>query len=590
MAEIGNGLYTELVHNAYIDPIKSILAVDDEYASLDTFLKYQQDQSPDLTRVDIERQIATLNLARQKNWLVDMLDCPSPDDERGVLSRLHQSDLLLIDYHLDNTQPTDPTLALKLLRALNSNHHFNLIIVYTREEDLPKVQREIFKTLAPPIVFKGVSTEIVQKVEKWLEDGFDIFDTLVDNVTDSDILNFYRTENLDDLKIVLEPIWEEENEKPDALTLPELESLYIHVLNEKIRRQSENSEYQGTSTIKVSGTEGPIWLKTDLAFIAIASKNTTDPDMLLNILTDALCDWGPTSHRLLLAKIESEIDDNGQAFENQVLGCEYTNAGWLKELLGSSDGSYKTLTRLMEGLTHALGQNANINEFASKIKSYVEEIGINEAIRQETSSRVELPRDDKQILINLNAHICSISPSGSHLHPGHVIEWVDGETKEYWICLTPFCDLVPGQKTGNWAASLGSYIPVKFVKLHSHDDYFNHKKTEEKKLKELRKEITRKSHLFISVDGKVSGFSVSKEKNTPIHWEQWFASDNGRISQFERTLFVTMTRNCFEEYSGEFSCYSKRCRVVGHLRYEYALNLISMLGESLTRIGLDFTQ
>lgn len=39
---------------------------------------------------------------------------------------------------------------------------------------------------------------------------------------------------------------------------------------------------------------------------------------------------------------------------------------------------------------------------------------------------------------------------------GHVLEF----NNNHWLCLTPMCDLVPGQKNGN------SLLPVTLVKMY----------------------------------------------------------------------------------------------------------------------------
>lgn len=46
------------------------------------------------------------------------------------VDRIRKSDLIIVDYHLDNNAP-DKTL--KLLQDLKDSDHLNMIVIYTRE-------------------------------------------------------------------------------------------------------------------------------------------------------------------------------------------------------------------------------------------------------------------------------------------------------------------------------------------------------------------------------------------------------------------------------------------------------------------------
>ena len=59
------------------------------------------------------------------------------------VDRIRKSDLIIVDYHLDNNAP-DKTL--KLLQDLKDSDHLNMIVIYTRE-NLETVWMQISSTL-----------------------------------------------------------------------------------------------------------------------------------------------------------------------------------------------------------------------------------------------------------------------------------------------------------------------------------------------------------------------------------------------------------------------------------------------------------
>ncbi|CAO4172862.1 hypothetical protein CFFPNG_02060 [Methylorubrum aminovorans] len=67
----------------------------------------------------------------------------------------------------------------------------------------------------------------------------------------------------------------------------------------------------------------------------------------------------------------------------------------------------------------------------------------------------------------------------------------------------------------------------------------------------------------------------------------FLASDFGRITvKTDKTADIQLRYLCGEDR--ELKIKSIDAKIVGHLRYEYALNLIQKLGIEFTRIGLDF--
>ena len=180
--------YKSLINQAYIEPIKSVLAIDDQYQSLDTVLDNLQNGTKLTANSELARQIQTLKMVRENNWLADMHNGQT-DSDSTIFDRLHQCDLLLLDYHLDNNEQDDPEKALNILSKLNQNHHFNLVIVYTAASNLNKVKSEIFNKLSSgnSELFHNQTEDARSLLKQWDEDGESYQDDMLSKITRSDL-------------------------------------------------------------------------------------------------------------------------------------------------------------------------------------------------------------------------------------------------------------------------------------------------------------------------------------------------------------------------------------------------------------------
>ena len=126
--------YADFVAEAYIEPIRSVVIIDDDYPTYDEVLsaEIKDDAVPESKawRRNPERIRKVIRRFRERTppLLVDIHDGKNVDSDRdaALTSHLHQSDLLVLDYQLDPARENDGTLAIDILRQLISNDHFNL--------------------------------------------------------------------------------------------------------------------------------------------------------------------------------------------------------------------------------------------------------------------------------------------------------------------------------------------------------------------------------------------------------------------------------------------------------------------------------
>lgn len=579
--------YLSLIDKAYIEPIKSVLAIDDKYKSLDDILQSIKHESPEEAYEELDRQIETLQMVRKHNWIADMSDGQT---DSTIFERLHQCDLLLLDYHLDPINHSDPEKALNILTTLNNNHHFNLVVIYTAEENLKKVRTQIFTRLSngESEILSETNAEVDELFRGWEEEGEDYLNDILDAISlneleeiFSDPSSFQQQDKFDAYFSPVQAILDDADVKlNDDIIRP----LYSRLLKLKVDERKSQGEFLGSSEVKIdTNNNHHIWLKTDKLFIAVVSKKDVEPSELIKSLRFAIESWQPTCHRLLLSKIKNELDDNGQTFENEVLKCDYTNLGWLEQFSKESEGVYVTISRLMEGLTSSLRQNENLEIFGRELQAYIKSESLESVVAKESSEKISFNNDLQQIRTHLNSYICSHTPRGNHLSTGHILEWKEGKDLVYFVCLTPACDLEPGRAKG-WKEQLDEILPVKLLKLESHEILYPSKS----KLKKLICDITSNNHIFINIDSKVHGFSFSKDAKSNPHWEQCFAEKQGVFEQKNGEPIINLARTRFNKASLCLDSRFQQCRVVGQLRQEYAINLLNKLGASLTRVGLDF--
>ena len=588
-SSVNSNGYRGLVDQAYIQPIKTVLVIDDQYKSLDCFLDGLTQDLVFSANAELTRQIDTLKMVRSNNWLADMHDGQISNNDPALFMRLHQCDLLILDYHLDATNQADPTKALEILSALNQNHHFNLVVVYTAAEDLKKVRTEMFLQLASTEfdIFLDDASNIEKMVQNWSDEGDDYLDELLSKITKSEIETVLThkgvLDGLTEFTALFSPLQMVLDSGEIELSTEEAKELYLFLLKEKVRVLHEEGEFSGASSVEVScDLEDPIWLKTDKLFVTVVSKEQVQPKQLPETLINALENWSPTCHQLLLAKIKNELDDHGQAFENDVLNCKYTSTGWLKEFSENEGGSQLTITRLMEELSNSINNSSELNCFSKNINTYIEGKGLSSVIAKETCNevRLDIAADKIKVLKHLNAYINTQNIEGNHLMTGHVIKWYDSnpEKTQYLLCLTPACELVPGRANSNnnkgWKSDLAPLLPVKVIRLIKQE---NDKKS--------LKDITKKPIVVLNIDKTTMCFKAADDGKS-VFDEQIFANYQGKFKDLEGSKKVEIQRTILNEQV--LSIDTRECRIVAHLRYEYALNLLQRLGQDLTKIGLDY--
>ena len=582
--------YSELIKEAFITPIRTVTVIDDEYPTLLSLITVFSDKNAtklDLNNVNINRLKNIISMCHSTyRWSIDVFDGQTPEFGRAdpVPSHIRHSDLIILDYHLDGEGPEDEgERARNIIKSLSKSNHYNLALVHTKgsDGDIKTVFTEILRDLIciSPKHELLPSKEITEKIEEWIADNEDDIDY---KWLQEDVGLYYV------LKIYLSPT-------PKRCIDPRTPEHPFHNFSEEIIRAAASAdvtpvdlmkwrfaEILANNNVKFSEEvdsslecfwgEETNYISTGRVFISVIKKGIDDPKKeLIDSLINALTKRNASSMHLLMAKMRFELDEKGIEQAVKIIGNRYAQAGWLYNLLKNADDDSahdKAINLHWEQLATASRQE--LRNFSKRIIAAVKyTYPGNEKQFVKTFFRECINQQDLT-LGHLNAFSCSMPISNTHLMTGTVLD-IEGET---WVCITPACDLVPGQKISQWESRIGqSYLVFKAVKL------------EAARLETANKNANRNNYIYLNVGGTLSAYEISNDNPS---WDTFYAADLGCYDRnFSLTLFCA--REC-TELGEETPLKMKKLTAyaIAELRYEYALNLLHKFGSSQTRVGLDF--
>ena len=586
--------YADFVAEAYIKPIRSVLIIDDDYPTYDEVLsaEFKDDAVAESKawRKNPERIRKVIRRFRERTppLLVDIHDGKNVDAAREVAltSHLHQSDLLVLDYQLDPARANDGTLAIDILRQLISNDHFNLVVVYT-SHDLNQVFYDVLAGLV------GVSGRIspsdgdidaAQELVDEADERIDVFRRrLLSSMNREAYFDYRRSPDKAVGKMLkgeppyaaFKAVCDEADWSPH-----QRKTVFPYVLADVQEELSD--QMQSDSRVDLNwSSDAPYWIQSSTIFVAFSNKSHSED--LIGELKGALNAWKPEPSRLLLGKLRVDVHEYGVTAQAPVLSNRRALTLWYKRLLESDEN----LCRQYVAEVVSRHSDQAMSNILPRVEDFAQRLIHAERSMTEdyvglcgTRFRVDLndPTEKVKALLEHNAFVCAKPPSGRHLTTGHIFEAFD----DLWICLSPACDLVPTQIGKAQSAVLGEWLPFMAVKLHAVG------KVPWEKDKD---DISSGRYVFVHRDGdRIDCFRFSEHSNSAPEWQLFYAKDAGIFETGDeadgRLQFDAASTVACDE--GELAPKRGRARIVGHLRYEYALNLLDRLGGSLTRIGLDF--
>lgn len=313
--------YKPFIKEAYIDPIRTVTVIDDEYPTLEALISKGKEE---FQQEDIDRLSEIIAVSRDSkyNWLLDVYDGEEDlfsDDK--VASRLHHSDLLILDYHLDGEDDGLCEKSINIIRNLSNNRHFNIVAVHTKGyvEDKGSVN-DVFTDIVISLQEKPklanlpapLQLQVDVKLDEWEIECPEIRASLLDSISRLNLLFLLHNYESDLTQCTLKHEFFDEflylyREKPTNISL-NIKILIKWLCSEKLK---ENTTQFSSKTAKHFdwGLDGNItWVKTEDLFLTVIGKKQTPVSDIPNRLVEAIEKWRPHPHKLILSKLKNEIE------------------------------------------------------------------------------------------------------------------------------------------------------------------------------------------------------------------------------------------------------------------------------------------
>ncbi|MGO7417124.1 response regulator receiver domain [Rhizobium ruizarguesonis] len=586
--------YGDLITEAFIKPIRSVLIVDDDYPTLHEILlddAAQQEKHSHknwkANRAKVRKVIEEFRRP-QAPYLLDIHDGTSPSeqtDERQVHT-LHQTDLLILDYQLDKTKEGDGSKAIRIAREALANKHFNLILVHT-QEPLDRVFKEFVIGLSVsrhgtppdslPDTLQKFLTNNEDKLLSTVQASQWIWSTLLENRTDDKLRRAVQSGKTP---------WVETKDILSKSGLDRTEWLsavkYALQLFEEGNSKSFSTEDLGVS----------YWSEDPVKFIRgargfVAFKDKREGGELLPAVKKALNAWNPRPPRLMLTKLRAEMNERGIEVQDDALGEADVGAIWYHRVLEADEQNLdaivnRTVRNHAEQLLDKL--LPNVSTFAKEIRLVDQALmdqGVSPIDVVKSHFKVDLTKEEVLISARMghNAFVGSKPAKSPHLELGHILR----VGQDYWLCLTPACDMVPNVHRGRpWDRMEGikRFTALKLLKRDSEKDAILN--------------ASRGGQIFANIlneDGTHHrlAFSAARNPGSSPAWMTMYVRNDGYLPPEDaprcEISYVSPPKT---KRTKNLQMKHATATVCGMLRYEYALEIQSRFITSQSRIGLDF--
>ncbi|MCV2885893.1 response regulator receiver domain [Aestuariibacter sp. AA17] len=617
--------YTPYLEEAFIEPIRTVTVIDDEYPTLDTLL---DNKLSEYDKVDTDRLKSVITTCKSDkfNWMLDVYDGKEDVAENSqIANRLHHSDLLILDYHLDGEDEGICERSLALLKHLAENKHFNLVAIHTKGYSgtggtVNDVFRDVVLSMQKKPDIAALNETLLTKIKDGLQDweietGEDVCQKILDSITDLQLLELCKNVGKELIKgkvqsKYLDQFYQIYKGKPAEVNLP-VQLLIKWLCCEKFDSCASQFGDKDYNHFDWGMNGDNNWLKTDDLFLTVLGKKETPVSDIPEKILQALSTWMPHPHKLILAKLRYEIERNGISAAQNILHKEYLQAAWLNDLLNSKS-SYSIESKTW-GIIYKLWEELAV-EIKDDVSNFANRLAMD--LRKQNAKESVLPMfvapeviaDGAGQIVHANCFSCTKSIDTYHVSTGHIIEMENN----YWLCLTPICDLVPGQKGADYKEGeepneTDGYMPLTLVQLYDAKSAWKQtrksminalgvkedslpKLSDTDELGQILTYATRNNLVFVKLDSgsdEISylSFTVGIDGKANPKSVEYLAGNNGIFDKENKTLELYHT---YVNGNDEPIIEKSEAKVIAELRYEYALNLLGRLGFAKARVGLDF--
>ncbi|MEE5139057.1 response regulator receiver domain [Pseudomonas alliivorans] len=551
----------ELLREAFIDPIRFALVLDDDFPT------YAQMARKDERKFDFERAGNLFEFCRGQGWLCDVDNAAHVAEEFERAKHLNQSDLLVLDFHLDPGNPEDPTKALGVLQSLARSNHFNLVIIYTAANPAD-VARDVAYSL-------GAGCAVIAEELKEVKDFFeeldpDDYDAVKSECNVEIVQSFLGADNRAASARQLIKLLHEKGIKK-SLTRSAIGVLCQEYLESNLSAEVVRLR-QSMANVEVCFSDtSPMWIAEGNLFAVVVNKENP-VSVILDRLHAALISWDPSPLKLLMIHARAALEKVGTTVDTRVLETPRRQAGWLLRIIASNTlaerrSHIKDLYgRLFEKLIVAVDEA--VVGFGVRLFNGLDGKPVEAASRMAKASGLS----HLDIYHALNEYLCSDVHLEGSMTTGVVFRCSKDEGYSYWLCASPACDLVEGQNNIGWDEELHPYRPISAIRL-----------TPVNGLQKRLEGATQGRDIFLYIDGAPVVLEVADGTTRKMKLETMLLSDGGAIldSKFAGLIIGPDDKGQPNMIVTEFES-------LALLRPDYANKFLAESGYQRARIGVDF--
>lgn len=566
-----NSEYNKLITETFCNnAIRSVMIIDDDffpYSKLVEKFKISENETSEESKRDIllnlQKAAALHSFFQEKHMLCD-LDQGMDDIQ---VQRIRKSDLIILDYHLEYE---DPSRSIRLLQELRDSDHLNLVVIYTRED----LNKAWFETATS---FRGrkKDDDIFQEDESlniWndiTESGSEEPANLC-NLIDSDMLESYILSGAVPKEIKRMPAFSRFRKNASSICEAVLrqELSKFNILN------SSSCDFE------IAGSrENSFWIQTGNLFVTFYSKSKSeidDPQLIWDSLQNSLCNWNPSFYRLITSEIQNTLENKSLSFSTFAKNNLNTQVGWLSKILSPehSKGASESLQdNLFENIELAIRNDSSLQDYINRTiellkNKHIEMGGSPIDFSRKHIKSIQEPVSDCNFEIYhcLNQSLSTINHC-NQIKTGTVL--VEEASNEWFICVSPSCDIVPMQHN-QIAARIKPHRSILLARLST------------EKPKEALENATHSNYIFLQYNGRNMTFSFLKN-NVPIletiivnnfdnhDGDNQIHANTPSINEENKLIFIDRT-----------------FQIITQLRSSYAQRFQAITSHHQGRIGVDF--
>jgi len=599
------------INSAFIEPIRSAMLIDDRfprYLELFEASDIRQDDAPKGAAVPEKHdgssnetkgpEFTSAKVGPDRESLRDLLQqcekrgltCAVENRHQvasSISSRLHTSDLLVLDYHL---VPGDDTIigpAIAVLRQLAESPHANLVVVYTAAKELERVKLEIASNL------RGIRRNREE------DDDYQIFVATQTSDFDAPTIESFIEGGYEKISR------EVKKEFAASLRAAEIpgnrckQYLTCSIEDQLAAKLGvapvDGDPFESALQFSAPGSQN-IWIAYKNVFVAVTPKGSGV--QIFDRLAAALVSWNPSPLQLLLIHARNQLEARGFLSDWKILKDDVRQRALLYHLLGGEDPSVEA--RLEELFTRVFDTamkevTAEVVKIARSLLQQPLADGASEDGNAELTSSLEGRRlevagravrssasvSKRDVLHELNSFLSTRHFTGTYVQTGSIFRSVSTQSPEYWVCMTPDCNLVPRKPNDklSWEADLFPLSPITALRLFPERGA---------NIDIALQNATRGTHIFMEVGGERLILGVLHEHTHQPRPELFIGS--GVLKEDAGKLLFSAARISKDDNDQEPRPVLKMSEfeVVCQLRSSYADRLITQTGQHSSRIGVDY--